>query len=93
MPELWGRGIQGRGTEGKVMGRLRRFPTHRYVGRRDQMLAYDCDDKAQFEALAAAVEEFHLDMRNHLQSFAPDTAAEAHNRCFRTIDAAPAKQG
>lgn len=67
------------------MGRLRRFPANRMVGRRDQMVAYDCDDPGQFDDLATAVEELRLDLVNQLQTFAPDTPAEAHNRCFRTI--------
>jgi hypothetical protein len=69
------------------MGRLRRFPDYRIIGRRDQMTAFDCDDEAQFELLKVAVDETGLDMRNLLQAFAPDTLEEARNRGFRAFPA------
>jgi len=65
------------------MGRLRRFSDYRIVGRRDQMVAFDCDDEVQFGLLQAAVDESELDMKNLLQAFAPDTLAEAKNRGFK----------
>src|SRR4030043_472927 len=34
------------------MGRLRRFADSRFVGLRDDMRVYDCDDEAQYELLA-----------------------------------------
>ena len=67
------------------MGRLRGFPNYRIVGRRDRMVAFDCDDEEQFSHLQAAVEESALDTRNQLQAFAPDTQIEARNRGFRPI--------
>jgi hypothetical protein len=67
------------------MGRLRRFPDYRIVGRRDQMVAFDCDDEAQFTLLQDAVEASALDMKNLLQAFAPDTLEEARNRGFRPL--------
>jgi hypothetical protein len=70
------------------MPRLRRFPDYRFVGRRDQMVAFDCDDPDQFAQLQAAVEEGGLDLKNRLQSFAPDTLAEARNRGFRSAASA-----
>jgi hypothetical protein len=69
------------------MGRLRRFPDYRIVGRRDQMVAFDCDDDAQFALLQGAVDETALDMKNLLQAFAPDTLEEARNRGFRPVRA------
>lgn len=66
------------------MGRLRRFADHRFVGLRDEMRVYDCDDEAQFEALRARVEGEDLVARSLLASFAPDTVAEARNRGFRS---------
>ena len=66
------------------MGRLRRFPDYRIVGRRDQMVAFDCDDEAQFALLQEAVQSGGLDMKNLLQAFAPDTMVEAKNRGFRS---------
>ena len=68
------------------MGRLRRFPDNRIVGRRDLMIAFDCDDLAQFTELEPAVEELGLDLNNQLQAFAPDTLIEARNRGFRALD-------
>ena len=67
------------------MARLRRFPDHRIIGRRDTMVAYDCDDLDQFAELSAAADQLHLDQSNSLQSFAPDTLVEARNRGFRPV--------
>ena len=67
------------------MGRLRRFPNYRIVGRRDRMVAFDCDDEEQFNQLQGAVEESALDTTNQLQAFAPDSLIEARNRGFRPI--------
>ena len=67
------------------MGRLRKFPEHRFIGRRDTMRIYDCDDLAHFEALEVAVLAQQLDDRNLLCAFAPDSVAEAHNRGFRLL--------
>ena len=65
------------------MGRLRRFETNRFVGARDTMVFYDCDDALQFEVLEARVETDDLLDRNLLSSFGPDDGAEARNRGFR----------
>jgi hypothetical protein len=65
------------------MGRLRRFPDSRFVGLRDEMRVYDCDDEAQFEVLARRVEEEDLVARALMATFGPDTLAEARNRGFR----------
>lgn len=64
------------------MGRLRRFPDHRFVGIRDTMRVYDCDDEAQFAELEeqAATREG----TNLFQTFGPDTQVEARNRGFRS---------
>ena len=67
------------------MARLRRFEEHRWVGTRDTMRAYDCDDDDQFEVLARRVDEDALVEANMLQSFAPDEASEVRNRGFRPI--------
>ena len=63
------------------MGRLRRFEDHRFVGTRDTMRVYDCDDETQFAELEARSVE--LDGRNEFQTFGPDTLVEAANRGFR----------
>lgn len=65
------------------MGRLRRFPDSRYVGVRDDMKVYDCDDDGQFAELEARAAAEDLLARTRLSSFSPDTLAEAHNRGFR----------
>ncbi len=67
------------------MARLRQFPEHRYVGTRDDMLVYDCDDATQYAALGERLAEDELLDRKLLQSFAPDTLAEARNRGFRPV--------
>ncbi|MDP2623401.1 MAG: hypothetical protein Q8Q29_06350 [Actinomycetota bacterium] len=64
------------------MGRLRRFPNHRFVGTRDDMVVHDCDDEARFSALEARVAADDLERRNLLAGFGPDTLAEARNRGF-----------
>lgn len=69
--------------ERRVMGRLRRFEDHRFVGTRDTMKVYDCDDEAQFDELEARAAE--LDGLNLFQTFGPDTLTEARNRSFRPI--------
>jgi len=65
------------------MGRLRRFPESRFVGLRDEMRVYDCDDEAQFGALRQRVEDEDLVAGAQVASFSPDTLAEARNRGFR----------
>lgn len=66
------------------MARLRRFEEHRFVGTRDDMVAYDSDDPEQYSALEERVAEEDLLNRGLLQAFAPDTLAEARNRGFRS---------
>ena len=65
------------------MGRLLRFGENRFVGARDEMIVYDCDDDVQFLALEARVDEESLLEKNLLAAIAPDTLAEARNRGFR----------
>jgi len=65
------------------MGRLRRFADNRFVGLRDDMRVYDCDDEIQYELLARRVEEEGLVARALVATFSPDTLAEARNRGFR----------
>ncbi len=64
------------------MARIRRFEAHRYVGTRDDMKVYDCDDPAQFAVLHERVEAADLIDAKLLQSFAPDNLADARNRGF-----------
>jgi hypothetical protein len=66
------------------MGRLRRFEEHRYVGTRDTMIVYDCDDDAQFAELDGRVSGDELLEAKLLQSFGPDALPEARNRGFRS---------
>ncbi len=67
------------------MGRLLRFGENRFVGVRDEMTVYDCDDESQFAALEARVEAESLTEKNMLSAIAPDTLAEARNRGFRPV--------
>lgn len=65
------------------MSRLPRFEDHRFIGLRDRMRLYDCDDDEQFAELSRRVTEDDLTRRNLIQTFAPDQASEARNRGFR----------
>lgn len=64
------------------MARLKRFENHRFIGVRDTMIVYDCDDVGQFADLAELVSQQDLMMRNLLSTFGPDDLAEAINRGF-----------
>jgi hypothetical protein len=66
-----------------MSSRLARFEGHRYVGTRDDMRCYDCDDEVQFSALQTRVIAEGLVGANLLQAFAPDTVEEARNRGFK----------
>ena len=65
------------------MSRLDRFEDFQFIGTRDAMIAYDCDDPGQYEELVSRVDSEGLLALNLLQSFAPDTLDEARNRGFR----------
>ena len=52
--------------------RLARFEKSRFIGARDTMTVYDCDDAGQLARLEARVEADDLVGRNLIQSFAPD---------------------
>ena len=65
------------------MSRLSRFQDYRFVGTRDTMRVYDCDDETQFEEVQRRVDEDDLVGRKLMQAFAPDTVDEARNRGFR----------
>lgn len=67
------------------MPRLPRFGDHRYIGTRDDMRFYDCDDPDQFASLSGRAEVEDLLGLRLLQSFGPDTPAEARNRGFRAV--------
>ncbi len=67
------------------MPRLSRFPDHRYIGLRDEMRVYDCDDEAQFRLIQERIDEEDLIGRLQVASFGPDTPAEARNRGFRQL--------
>lgn len=67
------------------MGRLKRFEDFRFVGTRDTMRVYDCDDAEQLKRLEVRTEQNDLMGRNMLQAFGPDTLAEAANRGFTPV--------
>jgi hypothetical protein len=62
--------------------RLPRFADYRYVGVRPTMKVYDTDDPAHSEQLEREIAAGDLERRNLLQTFAPDSLAEAANRGF-----------
>ncbi len=66
--------------------RLTRFENHRFVGARDTMLVYDCDQADQVGLIRHRIDSDHLSGRNLIQTFGPDTLAEARNRGFRPPD-------
>lgn len=67
------------------MSRLGRFEDYRYIGTRDSMRVYDCDDDAQFATLADRIASDDLVNRTLVQTFAPDTIDEARNRGFKPV--------
>lgn len=67
------------------MSRLSRFEEYRFVGTRDDMRVYDCDDSSQFESLEERVMSDDLVSRKLVQSFAPDSLEEARNRGFAPV--------
>lgn len=67
------------------MSRLSRFEHYRFVGTRDTMRVYDCDDDVQFEKLNERIQTDRLVERLQVQSFAPDTVEEARNRGFKPV--------
>jgi hypothetical protein len=67
------------------VSRLSRFEAYRFVGVRDTMRVYDCDDETQFAELSARVDEEDLVGANQIQVFAPDDPVEARNRGFRAV--------
>jgi hypothetical protein len=68
-----------------TVARLRRFPERRFIGTRDDMRVYDCDDEAQFATLSARIDSENLVARRMVSSFGPDTLAEARNRGFEEV--------
>jgi hypothetical protein len=66
------------------MARLRRFENSRFVGTRDDMIVYDCDNSADFEILDGRIGSRDLVDDKIVQAFGPDSLAEARNRGFRT---------
>lgn len=67
------------------MSRLSRFEHYRFIGTRDTMRVYDCEDPDQFDELNERVEAEGLVERLLVQSFAPDTVEEARNRGFKPV--------
>ena len=67
------------------MSRLSRFDSYRFVGVRDTMRFYDCDDENQFAEVSRRVADEGLVGRDMVQVFAPDTPVEAMNRGYRPV--------
>ncbi len=68
---------------GTASSRLPRFEKSRFIGARDTMIVYDCDDADQLARIESRLGDDDLLGRNLIQSFGPDTLAEARNRGFR----------
>lgn len=67
------------------MARLGRFEDHRYIGTRDDMRFYDCDDPDQFAHLSERLDVVDLVRLRMIQTFGPDEPSEARNRGFRAL--------
>ena len=67
------------------MSRLARFSDYRFIGIRDTMVVYDCDDAEEFDELEERVAEDDLMNKLQLQSFAPDNLDEARNRGVSSV--------
>ncbi|HWL50078.1 MAG TPA: hypothetical protein VNT92_09380 [Acidimicrobiia bacterium] len=67
------------------MSRLSRFDSYRFVGVRDTMRFYDCDDEDQFAEVSRRVADEGLVGGDMVQVFAPDTPVEAMNRGYRPV--------
>ena len=65
------------------MSDLRRLEGHRFVGVRDTMRVYDTDDPDEAAMLAERLADDRLIDERLVQTFGPDTLAEARNRGFR----------
>jgi len=65
-----------------ALARLRRFEHNRFVGARDTMRVYDCDDDSQLAAIQSRIESDDLVGRLLIQTYGPDNLAEARNRGF-----------
>ncbi len=70
------------------MSRLGRFEDYRFIGTRDTMIVYDCENPEQFSELEQRAADERLLVRTLLQSFSPDTLDEARNRGFKPIETA-----
>jgi hypothetical protein len=49
------------------------------------MRVYDCDNQEEYSELENLVNNKDLISNNSIQSFAPDTIAEANNRGFKSF--------
>lgn len=65
------------------MGRLKRFEEFRFLGARDTMIVYDCDDGDQFGELEEREKQEGLVQMNLISAFGPDLLSEARNRGFQ----------
>jgi hypothetical protein len=65
------------------VSRLRHLEEHRFIGTRDDMVLYDCDDELAFSVLQARADIEDLVGKRLVSTFGPDSLAEARNRGFR----------
>ena len=87
MPDVLVGGVDRHRRGGRGLSRLDRFEDYRFIGARDTMTVYDCDDPAQFAMIQGRVADDALLARKLVQSFAPDTLDEARNRGFGPVRA------
>ncbi len=67
------------------MGRLKKFDEYRFLGTRDDMVVYDCDDPVQFAVLEEREARERLVEKNLISAIAPATVAEARNRGYTPL--------
>lgn len=67
------------------MGRIKRFDEYRFLGTRDDMIVYDCDDPSQFAILEGREAAESLVERNLISAIAPSSLAEARNRGYSPL--------
>lgn len=61
---------------------IRRLEGHRFIGVRDSMTVFDCNDAEQNAELSELIGLRDLVDRTLVSTFAPDTLEEARNRGF-----------
>jgi hypothetical protein len=74
------------------MARIKRFEEYRFLGTRDDMLVYDCDDDAQFAVLQSREDAEGLSQQNLISAISPHSLAEARNRGYQPVSEADVEE-